>query len=461
MLVSLFKRLGITLSLNDPRWGHKPGDERKIQQGKNQGNDGPPDLDQLWRDFNQRLNRLFGKRGGDGGGYRPDARGVGVTATVVGAILALIWLASGAFIVPEGQVGLVTTFGELSHKTGAGFNWRWPAPFQAHQTVNVSQVQTVEVGYRANVRNKQLNEALMLTADENLVDVQFSVQYKVTDPVAWVFNNSDQVETVRDAAETAVRELIGRRGMEAVLAENRDKLAGEARVMVEQMLERYKMGADVTGVTVQSLAAPEQVAAAFEETVKAQEDKARARSEAQAYADDIIPQAKGKAERMKQDAEAYRATTVNTAEGNVARFNQVVAEYAKAPAVTRDRMYIDTMQQIFSSTSKVMIDAKTSNQIYLPLDRMLNQSVANEQAMGSRSGPVVPAPQGAQGQPNQAPQPQVQQQVQGQQQPQPPQQQQNQPQQVQAAPATENHPLESVRKIDPRSRDSSRERETR
>jgi membrane protease subunit HflK len=462
MLVSLFKRLGITLSLNDPRWGHKPGDERKIQQGKNQGNDGPPDLDQLWRDFNQRLNRLFGKRGGDGGGYRPDARGVGVTATVVGAILVLIWLASGAFIVPEGQVGLVTTFGELSHKTGAGFNWRWPAPFQAHQTVNVSQVQTVEVGYRANVRNKQLNEALMLTADENLVDVQFSVQYKVTDPVAWVFNNSDQVETVRDAAETAVRELIGRRGMEAVLAENRDKLAGEARVMVEQMLERYKMGADVTGVTVQSLAAPEQVAAAFEETVKAQEDKARARSEAQAYADDIIPQAKGKAERMKQDAEAYRATTVNTAEGNVARFNQVVAEYAKAPAVTRDRMYIDTMQQIFSSTSKVMIDAKTSNQIYLPLDRMLNQSVANEQAMGSRSGPVVPAPQGAQGQPNQAPQPQVQQQVQGQGQQQPQPQQQNQPQQqVQAAPATENHPLESVRKIDPRSRDSSRERETR
>lgn len=454
MLVSLFKRLGITLSLNDPRWGHKPADKPKSQQGKGPGNDGPPDLDQLWRDFNQRLNRLFGKRGGgDGGGYRPDARGVGVTASVVGAILVLIWLASGAFIVPEGQVGLVSTFGQLSHKTGSGFNWRWPAPFQSHQTVNVAQVQTVEVGYRANVRNKQLNEALMLTADENIVDVQFSVQYKVTDPVAWVFNNSDQVETVRDAAETAVRELVGRRGMDAVLAEDREKLAGEARVMVEQMLQRYKMGADVTGVTVQSLAAPEQVASAFEETVKAQEDRARARSEAQAYADDIIPQAKGRADRMRQDAEAYRATVVNTAEGNAARFNQVVAEYAKAPAVTRDRMYIDTMQQIFSSTSKVMIDAKTSNQIYLPLDRMLNQSVANEQAMGSRSGPVMPAPQGAQAQPNpqQPAQPQ-QSQVQPQNQPQP---------QIQAAPAPENHPLESVRKIDPRSRESSRERETR
>jgi membrane protease subunit HflK len=449
------------MSLHDPRWGHNPkrGDEPKAQQGKGPGNDGPPDLDQLWRDFNLRLNRLFGKRGGaDGGGYRPDARGVGVTATVVGAILLLIWLASGAFIVPEGQVGLVTTFGELSHKTGAGFNWRWPAPFQSHETVNVAQVQTVELGYRANVRNKQPNEALMLTADENIVDVQFSVQYKITDPVAWVFNNREQVETVRDAAETAVRELVGRNKMDALLSEGRDKLALDAQRMIRQMLARYKLGADVTGVTVQSLSAPEQVAAAFEETVKAQEERARARSEAQAYADDIIPQAKGRAARMKQDAEGYRATAVNTAEGNAARFDQVVAEYAKAPAVTRDRMYLDTMQQIFSSTSKVMVDTKSATTINLPIDQMLTRSVANEAAMGSRSGPVVP-PQAPQAQPGaQAGQPQqgtvTVTGTQPQAQPQP------QPQQAQA-PGQEARPPESVRKTDPRSRDSSRERETR
>jgi membrane protease subunit HflK len=377
---------------------------------------------------------------------------------VVGAILLLIWLASGAFIVPEGQVGLVSTFGELSHKTGAGFNWRWPAPFQSHETVNVAQVQTVELGYRANVRNKQPNEALMLTADENIVDIQFSVQYKITDPVAWVFNNREQVETVRDAAETAVRELVGRHKMDALLSEGRDKLALDAQRMIRQMLGRYKLGADVTGVTVQSLSAPEQVAAAFEETVKAQEERARARSEAQAYADDIIPQAKGRAARMKQDAEGYRATAVNTAEGNAARFDQVVAEYAKAPAVTRDRMYLDTMQQIFSSTSKVMVDTKSATTINLPIDQMLTRSVANEAAMGSRSGPVLP-PQAPQGQPGaQAGQPQ-----QGtvtvtgsqpQSQPQP------QQAQVQAAPQ-EARPPESVRKTDPRSRDSSRERETR
>jgi membrane protease subunit HflK len=207
------------------------------------------------------------------------------------------------------------------------------------------------------------------------------------------------------------------------------------------------MGADITGVTVQSLAAPDQVAAAFEETVKAQEDRNRARSEAQAYADDIIPQAKGKAARQVQDAEGYRATAVNTATGNAARFNQVVAEYAKAPAVTRDRMYLDTMQQIFSSTSKVMVDAKTANTIYLPLDRLLNQSVANEQAMGSRSGPVMPQPQ-----PQAQSQPQTQTQTQT----------QTSQQQAQPAPAQEVRPqTESVRRIDPRSRENGRERESR
>jgi membrane protease subunit HflK len=456
------------MSLHDPRWGHNPksGDKPKAQQGKgpSNNNDGPPDLDQLWRDFNQRLNRLFGKRGGgDGGGYRPDARGVGVTASVVGAILLLIWLASGAFIVPEGQVGLVTTFGELSHKTGAGFNWRWPAPFQAHETVNVGQVQSVELGYRGNVRNKQPNEALMLTADENIVDLQFSVQYRVKDPVAWVFNNREPVGTVRGAAETAVRELVGRSKMDTLLFEGRDKLAIEAQRMVQQMLERYKMGAEVTGVTVQSLSAPDQLAAAFEETVKAQEDRTRARSEAQAYADDVIPQAKGRAERMRQDAEAYRATAVNTAEGNAARFNQVVAEYAKAPGVTRDRMYLDTMQQIFSTTSKVMIDTKSASTINLPLDQMLTRSVANEAAMGSRSGPVMPpqVPQGGVTVSGAQPQPQVQQQQQPQTQ-QLPQQQAQPPQQQAQQPAQEARPLEPARKTaDPRSRDASRERETR
>jgi len=457
---------GIKLSLNDPRWGHQP-DGRKAQESKRPGNnnDGPPELEQLWRDFNQRLNRLFGKRNEGGGGpYRPDGRGVGITAGVVGAIAVLIWLASGAFIVPDGQVGVVTTFGKLSHTTGAGFNWRWPAPFQAYETVNVAQVQTAEIGYRANARNKQPNEALMLTQDDNIVDVQFSVQYKIKDPVAWLFNNREQVETVRDAAETAVRELVGKSSMDALLAQGRDQLAAGARPQIQQMLERYKLGADIVGVTVQQVAPPDQVAAAFEDAAKAADERARLRSEAQAYADDVIPQAKARAARLMQDAEAYRANVESTATGVAARFDKIVAEYAKAPGVTRDRMYLDTMQQIYSSTSKVMIDAKTgTNQIVLPLDQMLTRSVANEAAIGSRSGPMLPQ-QAQQQQP--APQPSqaaAQQGVPQVQQPAPAQQATPAAAQAQpdtaaaAAPAANGDP----HRRDLRSREHSRERETR
>jgi membrane protease subunit HflK len=450
MLVSLIKRIGTRkaggplLSLNDPRWGHKPksNEGRRPNNNNKNDSDGPPDLEQLWNDFNQRLNRLFGgKRGGGDGSFRPDARGIGLTATVVGAIAVLIWLASGAFIVQEGQVGIVTTFGRLSHVTGAGFNWRWPAPFQAHETVNTAQVQTAEIGYRANVRNKQQNEALMLTGDENIVDVQFSVQYKIKDPVAWVFNNRDQVETVRDAAETVVRELVGQNKMDTVLYNGRDKLAAQAREAIQRMADRYKLGADIVGVTMQSVQPPDQVAAAFEDANKAQEERARSRSEAQAFADDILPQAKGKAARLLQDAEGYRANAVSVATGNAARFDKIVAEYAKAPAVTRDRMYIETMQQILSSTSKVMIDTKSGNNtIYLPLDRLLAQSTANEAARSAGSGPVM-APQ------NPA---------------QPAQQTQAQPQSQPQAPAQpEASSGEPNRTRDLRSRDTGRERESR
>ncbi|MDN4055492.1 FtsH protease activity modulator HflK [Massilia sp. YIM B02763] len=490
MFVSLIKRLraragahprtrlsgiaaGVKLSLNDPRWGQKPEGERKAQEGRrpnNQNNnDGPPDLDQLWRDFNQRLNKLFGgKRGsGSGGdGFRPDARGVGLTVTVVGAIAALIWLASGAFIVQEGQVGIVTSFGKVSHTATAGFNWRWPAPFQAHELVNVAQVQTAEIGYRANVRNKQPSEALMLTSDENIVDVQFSVQYKIKDPVAWVFNNRDQVETVRDAAETVVRELVGKSRMDDVLSAGRDKLAVEARSAIQQLANGYGLGAEIVSVNMQSVQPPDQVASAFDDAARAQEDRAKAKAEAQAYADDILPQARALVARQMEDAEAYRAKVENTAAGNAARFDAVVAEYAKAPAVTRERMYMDTMQQVFSSTSKILIDAKTgTNQLYLPLDRMLAQSTANEAAIGSRSGPVMvpsnqqpPAPgQPAQPQPSsQSPQPgapgqPAQQPAQAQPQPQLQQQQQQQ----EAAPA------QPPQHRDLRSRENARERETR
>jgi membrane protease subunit HflK len=431
MLVSLLKRFGIKLSLNDPRWGKNPESDHKAQEGRRPG-EGPPDLDQMWRDFNARLNRLFGSRGnngGDAGGpYRGEGRGAGITASVIGFIILLIWLASGAFIVQEGQVGVVTTFGRLSHTTAAGFNWRWPAPIQAHETVNVSQVRTAEIGYRDNVRNKQGAESLMLTDDENIIDIQFGVQYTLKDPVAWVFNNRDQDATVHQVAETAIREVVGKSKMDFVLYEGREKVALDVHTMVQKIVDRYKLGVLITNVTMQNVQPPEQVQSAFDDAVKAGQDRARARNEGEAYANDVIPRARGAAFRLLQDAEAYRSMVVENATGNAARFNQVVTEYAKAPGVTRDRMYIDTMQQIFSSTSKVMVDAKSgSNMLYLPLDKLIAQVAANDAATGSaRSGPV------------------------------------QLPQEQATTPAQEvQQTIEQVRQRDSRVRDSSRDRESR
>jgi membrane protease subunit HflK len=430
MLVSLIRRLGVKLSLNDPRWGHRPEGDNKKQEGKKPG-EGPPDLDQMWRDFNLRLNRMFGQKGNGsepppGGGYRPDMKGAGITAGVVAAVVLFIWLASGAFIVQEGQVGVVTTFGKLSHTTGAGFNWRWPAPFQANETVNVSQVRTAEIGYRGSVRAKNPKEALMLTDDENIIDIQFAVQYTLKDPVAWLFNNRDHDdETIRQIAETAIREVVGKSKMDFVLYEGREKVALDAHKLMQQIADRYKLGVQVTNVTMQSVQPPEQVQSAFDDAVKAGQDRARARSEGEAYANDVIPRSRGNAIRLTQEAEAYRSMVTENATGNAARFSQVLAEYQKAPGVTRDRMYLDTMQQIFSSASKVMVDAKSgSNLLYLPLDKLIAQTAANDAAIGSKSGPVQVTPAT------------------------PP------PQEIM-------QPIDQVRQRDSRSRESTRERESR
>jgi membrane protease subunit HflK len=428
MLVSLIRRLGVKLSLNDPRWGHRPEGDNKKQEGKKPG-EGPPDLDQMWRDFNLRLNRMFGQKGNGGepsGGYRPDMKGAGITAGVIAAVVIFIWLASGAFIVQEGQVGVVTTFGKLSHTTGAGFNWRWPTPFQANETVNVSQVRTAEIGYRGSVRAKNPKEALMLTDDENIIDIQFAVQYTLKDPVAWLYNNRDHDdETIRQIAETAIREVVGKSKMDFVLYEGREKVALDAHKLMQQIADRYKLGVQVTNVTMQSVQPPEQVQSAFDDAVKAGQDRARARSEGEAYANDVIPRSRGNAIRLTQEAEAYRSMVTENATGNAARFSQVLAEYQKAPGVTRDRMYLDTMQQIFSSASKVMVDAKSgSNLLYLPLDKLIAQTAANDAAIGSKSGPVQASPAT------------------------PP------PQEIMQT-------VEQVRQRDSRSRESSRDRETR
>jgi modulator of FtsH protease HflK len=392
MLVSLFKKFGLKFSLNDPRWGRgsqndeqRPGDGRKP-------NDGPPDLDQLWREFNQRLARLFGNNkngGGDGSGgnFRPDMKGTGIGVGVVAAIALFLWLASGFFIVQEGQTGVVLSFGKFSHVTPAGFNWRWPYPIQSHEIVNVSQVRTVEVGYRSSIRNKQLTESLMLTDDENIIDIQFAVQYRLKNASDWVFNNRDQESIVKQVAETSIREVVGHSKMDFVLYEGREKVALDVGQLMQQVLDRYRSGVQVANVTMLAVQPPEQVQAAFDDAVRAGQDRERQKNEGQAYANDVIPKARGAAARLLQESEAYRSRVVANAEGDAARFKKVLVEYQKAPGVTRDRLYLDTMQQIFSNTTKLMIDAKSGNNLlYLPLDKLIAQTGANEALVGKPAG---------------------------------------------------------------------------
>lgn len=382
MPIPLLRKIGLKFSLNDPRWGRGSQDngQNQNQDGK-RPSDGPPDLDQLWREFNQRLNRLFGNKGngrGDGGGFSPDAKGAGIGVGLISLIVAFLWLVSGFFIVQEGQTAVVLTFGKYSHSTPAGFNWRWPYPIQSHEVVNVSQVRTVEVGYRNNVRNKQAKESLMLTDDENIIDIQFAVQYKLKNAAEWLFNNRDQDELVRQVAETAIREIVGRSKMDFVLYEGREKVAFDASQLMQQISDRYRAGIQITNVTMQAVQPPEQVQAAFDDAVKAGQDRERQKNEGQAYANDVIPRARGAASRLLQEAEAYRSRVVANAQGDASRFKQVLTEYQKAPAVTRDRMYIETMQQIFANTTKVMIDSRSgSNLLYLPLDKLISQAASD------------------------------------------------------------------------------------
>lgn len=401
---SIFKRLGLKANLNDPHWGSDKQDGKpQANEGKKPG-EGPPDMEQLWRDFNQRLNSMFGQKnrpdgGNNGGGVppsRPDAGGLRATAGAVAVVAGLIWLASGSFIVQEGQTGVVYTFGKISHTTGAGFNWRWPYPFQSDEVVKVSQMRVVEIGYRGNIKNKQARESLMLTDDENIIDIQFAVQFKLKDPVAWLLNNRDEEDTVRQVAETSIREIVGKNKMDFVLYEGRDKVALETQQLMQQILDRYASGVLISNVTLQAVQPPEQVQVAFDDAVRAGQDRERQKNEGQAYANDVIPKAHGTASRLLQEAEGYRSMVVENATGNAARFKQVLTEYQKAPAVTRDRMYLETMQQIYSSTSKVMVDAKSgSNLLYLPLDKLIAQAAATDAAASSASAAKAAAGSGA------------------------------------------------------------------
>ena len=363
--------LGALMSLNDPNWGRRPGGG-----GGGGGNQGPPDLEELWRNLNRKLQGLFGGRGGGDTGSPPRApRRMGGGVGLLIGLVVIVWLASGFYIVPEGQRGVVLRFGKFVETTMPGPRWHLPYPVESAEVVNLLGVRTVEVGYRNTVKNKVLKESLMLTDDENIVDVQFAVQYVLKSPNDYLFNSREPDESVLQAAETAVREVVGKSSMDFVLYEGRAEVAQRAHKLTQAILDRYGTGIAVSKVTMQNAQPPQEVQAAFDDAVRASQDRERQKNEGQAYANDVIPKARGMAARLNEESEGYRQRVIEQAEGDAARFRQVVAEYNKAPQVTRDRLYIEAMQQILSSTSKVLVDQKAgSNLLYLPLDKLMQMT---------------------------------------------------------------------------------------
>ncbi len=361
-------------------------------------NDGPPDLDELWRDFNRKLSGFFGGRGGPepqggGGGSSPDMRSAGVGMGLIGGVVVLAWLGSGFFTVQEGEQAVITTFGKYSKTVDAGFQWRLPYPFQAHETVAVTQLRSVEVGRQTTVTGTGLRDSSMLTQDENIVDIRFTVQYLLKDARDYLFENREPDDAVRQAAESAVREIVGKSNMDSVLYEQRDAIAAELGKSVQAQLDRLKAGIVIKNVNVGSVQAPEQVQAAFDDAFKAGQNKEQLKNEGEAYANNVIPEAQGKAARLRQEAEGYRSRVIARAEGDAQRFKSVLVEYQKAPAVTRDRIYIDTMQQIYGDVTKVMVDSRSgSNLLYLPLDKLIQQNGSNVTSSSPVPVTVEPAP---------------------------------------------------------------------
>jgi len=343
-------------------WNEPGGSGNKDPWGDRKKEQGPPDLDEIIKKLQNKFSGLFG---GGGGGSRTGGRsGGGMSLGFIAAVLLVIWALSGIYIVDQGRQGVVLQFGAFSNITDPGPHW-YPRFIQSVEIVDVEQVRSVNLG-------RIPDEALMLTQDENIIDIKFTVQYKVKDPKDFLFNVRDPDATLRQVSESAVREIVGKSKLDFVITEGRQDVALRAEKLIQDILDGYKIGLLVVKLNMQDAQPPQQVQAAFDDAIKAREDEQRQINEAEAYANDIIPRARGGAARGIQEAEAYREEIVQIAQGESERFLKVLTEYNKAPKVTRERLYLEAMESVLANSNKVMIDVKQGNSLmYLPLDKLM------------------------------------------------------------------------------------------
>ena len=375
-------------------WNEPGGDKNKDPWSGRKEENGPPDLDEAIRSLQDKLGGLFGgnKSGGSDEKSPPSLKGLGFLA--IGALA--LWAASGFYIVDEGNRGVELRFGKYIVTTTPGLNWKLPAPIEQVEIVNISQIRSLEVGYRSGGGRKGTvsKEALMLTKDENIVDVRLAVQYQVSDAKKYLFNIMNQTATLKQVIESAERGVIGGNTMDFVLTEGRTQIVADIKTEIQSVIDSYESGIIVTSVNLQDAQPPEQVQSAFEDAIKAREDKQRLINEAEAYANDIVPKARGAAARIIQQSEGYKSRIIASADGDVSRFTQILTEYEKAPEVTRQRIYLDTMESVMSGTDTVMVDVKGGNNLmYLPLDKLAAKSqLMRNQLNTYKSAPTVTKP---------------------------------------------------------------------
>jgi modulator of FtsH protease HflK len=379
-------------------WNKPGGDDKDPWSGRDD-QEGPPDLDEAIRSLQKKLASIFGGNNdgegdnsgsGEGGGSDFDSgKSLGILA--VGA--AVLWAASGFYIVDEGNHGVETRFGKYIATTQAGLNWHLPSPIEQVEIVNVKKQQFIEVGYRSGEKQSVdggiPKEALMLTEDENIIDVRLAVQYQVKNAKQFLFNVVNPAGTLMQVTESVERGVIGSNKMDFVLTEGRSEIVSQIKQEIQVVMDSYESGIQITSVNLQDAQPPEQVQSAFEDAIKAREDKQRLINEAEAYANDVVPKARGAAARKIQEAEGYKEQVIAQATGEVSRFSQLLGEYKKAPDVTRQRIYLESMESVLSKANTVMVDVKNNNILSLPFDKMIQKSVMTE--TDTQEGVVAPA----------------------------------------------------------------------
>ena len=355
-------------------WNEPPGDNKdKDPWGKGQqgGDEGPPDLDEIVKKMQEGLGGIFGRRQP---GIRRNGNGGGSFA-MLGIVIALLagLIYNITYTIDQQERGVVMRFGNYVKTMQPGLNFALPTFIDRVERVNVGQVRSIQ------------HNASMLTQDENIVDVEVAVQWRIEDPSNFLFNVVSPEITLRQVAESAVRSVIGNSTLDFVLTEGRSDVAQSQETLMQQILADYEAGILIVRVDMQVAKPPEPVKAAFDDAIKAREDEQRLVNEAEAYRNEILPQARGQAARIREQSNGYKARVIAEAEGNAARFEQLLTEYERAPAVTRERMYLETMQQVLSNTNKILIDSRddggSNSLIYLPIDRLMENST-----MRSRSG---------------------------------------------------------------------------